>query len=89
MIKTLTIEEVAEIYHCSKSWVYRNAEDLGGVKRARRWIFLEDIIRADLSPTKENRQKAKYAGSKLTSERLDYLLAIPSGGKPSYMKIKK
>ncbi len=85
MIKTLNIEQVATIYHCSKSWVYRNAESSGGVKRARKWIFLEDIIRADLSPTKENRQRAKYVSSKLPSDRLDDLLASPRGGRPSYM----
>ena len=56
-----------------------------GVKRARKWVFLEDIIRADLSPTKENRQRAKYVSSKLPSDRLDDLLASPRGGRPSYM----
>ena len=86
MIKTLNIEEVAEIYHCSKSWVYRNAEALGGVKRARKWIFLEDVIRADLCSTKEKTPNTIGLSSSIRDDRLDDLLAKARKGKPSYMR---
>jgi len=72
MIKTLNIEQVAAIYHCSKSWVYRNAESLGGVKRARKWVFLEDAIRADL--TIEKTSDITGSSSSLRAGRLDDLL---------------
>ncbi len=40
----LTAEQFAERIHASAGWVRRNAESLGGVKVARKWLFSEATI---------------------------------------------
>lgn len=40
----LTAEQFAERIHASHGWVRRNAESLGGVKIARKWLFSETTL---------------------------------------------
>ena len=61
-LKTLDSQQVADLYKASPQWVRENAANLGGVKRARKWLFLEEAIRADLCST--NKKPQNTGGSK-------------------------
>jgi len=61
-LKTLDSQEVADLYKATPQWVRENAADLGGVKRARKWLFLEETIRADLCST--SKRPLSTGGSK-------------------------
>ena len=61
-LKTLDSQQVADLYKASPQWVRENAANLGGVKRARKWLFLEEAIRADLCST--NKKPQNIGGSK-------------------------
>ena len=61
-LKTLNSKEAADLYRSSRQWVCENAADLGGVKRAGKWLFLEETIRADLCST--SKRPLNTGGSK-------------------------
>ena len=62
-MKKLNAQEVADMLGFDIKTVYRKAEDLGGIKFARRWLFDKDIVERRLfggrcaEQEKEERQK--------------------------------